>query len=264
MVFRISGFLIFFSIFISLHAHASEDVNVKQEQCIQYYDDLEKQIEPIVEDISKHSGQEEWQDDAQKSYYMEALKLTMDLADKVQDCGQHDDRYYFEEEKLCHGYIYSKSMKKFFDLLGKGSFYCDSALNRGSEQIFLQFIMGHMSGPNYFQSTLEKDYAKAISYIDDLTKKHDKHHDLLAFKAQMLLRGGYGVEQDAQAAFRIIKHMVENGANDNLKCELSLYYKDGVGTKVNQSQSEHWLQLYKDARPDQACEYMDFSNIFND
>lgn len=126
-----------------------------------------------------------------------------------------------------------------------------------------------------------RNFKKALYYID----KYDQQvAGLMGYrqfegsggyrryfiKAEILRRGGYGIEKDEKKAFEMLKRYADQGGSQ-AECELISYYRNGIGTEINDNEADKLLAQWNDKFPEHKpakknyeCKSLDYNYIFGE
>ncbi len=248
--------LTFFLVFPCLAQNANSTTKA---ECAAFYDKQDvmyKQLKQKSLDKAYESNDDVLKTAALLMHYM------MVFADYAPICGQYDDRFYDEQQRACVVYLESSSIRKFFEFRGKeqqGLEYCEAALERGDESTLVHMFQAYLRG-----QTIERNYKKALDAVEDFVAAYPEQEEWLYFTAPIYRRGGYGVDKNQKKAFEIVRKFAEKNKNNAIACELSIYYRDGIGTEANAVEADKWLNIYQENYPNKACKPHDWSFWFGE
>ena len=227
-----------------------------EEKCTAFYDKHYAQIEPYTEPFFFSSNRKDMSDEEAQLAMAMIMQNTIAIADKANECGPFDDRFYEEQFRLCHGYLGNEGTQRFFNLLKMPFPYCQELLERGQTTTVAGHIIYYSKG-----EFVQRDLKKVISIIEDFVDRHPEHKDLMAFTIPIYRHGGHGVVKNEEKAFEILKAFNKEKTDSTMSCELSLYYRQGIGTRKNEELADKWLAHYNEKHPDKPCEFADWSNV---
>lgn len=124
-----------------------------------------------------------------------------------------------------------------------------------NEEVFVGHVIFYLRGEH-----APKNYKKAIDHIENFAKSH--REDIVYLATPIYRRGGYGVKKDDRKAFEILSGLAAKYQDTHYPCELSLYYRDGIGTPENANEAEKWLAIYKTYNRKQECDFGNFGYFF--
>ncbi|MEZ5813520.1 MAG: hypothetical protein R3E13_02160 [Alphaproteobacteria bacterium] len=194
-----------------------------------------------------------------------ALLATFVLGNYVDDCADIDPRYYDHEDLLCRATLTNPRIAKFYELIKDNKdvytrehSYCDKAFKKDNFRLFFHIFYDFAAGVHGNRS-----YSKALLYLDKAIEKDPvKGQELLFFAVPLHRYGGYGLKKDETKAFSILQELSNAKDNENLmvvsSCELSLYYRNGIGTEIDIDKADELLALYKKYEPSKECQFAKF------
>ena len=237
-----------------------EDCNKYYNEIIDYYSNwkypeslTEHQIEELESIKSENISSE------QSFKLVTHIFKDMSIARFSKDCGAVNRQFFVSENRLCRSSIVRSELKTFLtknkvkEYFQRDNDYCDSALERGDAKLFFNLFEDFATG--YF---IQRDYKKAIEYLEILVSKNPDEEDTFFFATPLYRYGGYGLEKDEKKAFEILSSIADKEQSNKIPCELSLYYRNGIGTEVDIEKADEWLSVYKKHNPDKECEFADF------
>lgn len=246
---------------------ASETYNdAMRAECTAFY----KENRDAVKKILKEAEEKAKQADTQKSknedalVVKELLKHSLRLANRGAECGPLDDDFYAEQRAMCSGYIYgAPELRNYFDLFGFSYPFCYDLIARGDTNTIFSFMSLYIKG-----EITPRDYKKAVYYTELYIKYNPDKDDTEFFITPIFRYGGYGVQKDEKKAFEITKRIAEKYKSPTLFCELSLYYRHGIGTPKNEDEANKWLNVFKDKskgkNDPKECKFADFKHLYDD
>lgn len=258
---RLYAFLGVLILFSSTPVFAEPTDDAKKAECIAFYDEkkaesnFEYQInnQEKIKELDKAGKRQEAYELAFKPY-----KPIFEIADRGLECGEYDERFFEERATICLGYMRaSDEWRKLFDNIDMPFPYCEESLARGNGSVMFEYLIFYSRGDN-----APKDYKKAVSIVDDFARQHPEHDDARFFTINHYRKGGFGLEKDDTKAFNILKETANKNLTSQIPCELSLYYRDGIGITQNEEEADKWLSIYEENNPDKECEFSDMNFLF--
>lgn len=251
-------------VFPSAVVKAQLPENPTQEDCIEFYDEqmaISKHAEENYDEARILKLEEEGRlEEAHELGFKPYIPL-FEIAFNSPQCAELDKRYYDTQKTFCAGYLTAgDNFRALMDNMKRPFPYCQEALDRGDEKIFIHFVAYYLKGIGG-----EKDYAAAIKFIDEFVENHPDKKDVVFLKAPIYQRGGYGIEKDVKKAFDIWKKINEQYPEQSgSACQLSLFYRDAIGTERNEQKAEEYLEIFKQNNPKGHCNHSSFDFLFED
>ena len=254
--------LIVFLLLPFSNAFASDDLDQKEAECMSFYEEKKKQSQDAWKNYDEEAIQKLEQEGKIEEAYLLGFKPFIpifEISDRAEECGVHDERFYDEQLTFC-AFIYvdqwsAEARKYMFENFAKP--YCEVAFQRGDRRALIHYLKYHLNGLGGI-----KDYKKAVEEINRFVELHPESIDLMMLAVPIYRRGGYGLEQSDEKAFELIKMLVTEKPDSKFTCELSLYYRNGIGTEADEEKSDKWLAVYQEKWPNEECDFINFESLF--
>lgn len=249
--------------------YEKQNVESKQHaECIKILNKQGRLEQEALKNFNPDFAKKLYEEGQLKQAIEEALSPFMpliEITNHTEQCGIYEKGFYKEEADMCRLVTFNSdfaelidSLKQETNLISRETSYCDSAFKREDSGslpfgFFLSFVKGDF---------VEKDYKKAIEYLDIAVKKGHEYADAMFYAVPVYRQGGHGIKKDEAKAFEILKSLTSEENESDVPCELSLYYKNGIGTPKDEAKAAEWLAVYKKHNPDKECEFADFGFLF--
>jgi len=237
--------LIFLSTFIFSPAFASDT------DCVALDDELGAIVKDFEERMPEIENKETLSEADQKKF-----RRYEEIVNYVGGCGKEFPDFYDHAQRICMMYSMNKpdEFEKYGLPLCEEAMFSKDKFHSGLS--FENVIRFYLKAGNP-----HRNFQKAIYYIDKFSEDHEDGGGVQLYKTFILRRGGFGVEKDEKAAFKIVKELAEKSGGT---CQLSLYYRYGIGTEKDLKKADELLAKYHEAKPDAQCDFMDMGFFFGE